>query len=117
MFEEGPVQRLLAPLVQVDLVTTLAERRADTRLRLRSSALAVAAEGLIDLGESRFGGLRVAARLLQPGAIAPNLNGRDVQLAMVLNGPFATPVVAYDLHRKSTRLNSSHQSATRTTYT
>src|SRR3546814_2214286 len=87
MFEEGPVQRLLAPLVQVDLVTTLAERRADTRLRLRSSALAVAAEGLIDLGESRFGGLRVAARLLQPGAIAPNLNGRDVQLAMVLNGP------------------------------
>ncbi|WP_431871526.1 translocation/assembly module TamB domain-containing protein [Allosphingosinicella sp.] len=107
MFEEGPVQRLLAPLVQVDLVTTLAERRADTRLRLRSSALAVAAEGLIDLGESRFGGLRVAARLLQPGAIAPNLNGRDVQLAMVLNGPFATPVVAYDLRAAALGFNET----------
>ena len=94
---EGSLQRLVSPLVQVNLVTTLSERRADTRLRLRSSALAVAAEGLIDLGESQFGGLRVAARLLQPGAIAPNLNGRDVQLALVLNGPFATPVVAYDL--------------------
>ncbi|MFC7500382.1 translocation/assembly module TamB domain-containing protein [Enterovirga sp. GCM10030262] len=97
MFEEGPHQRLVAPLVQVNLVTTLQERRADTRLRLTSSALAVAAGGMVDLGESRFEGVRVAARLLQPGAIAPNLNGRDVQLAMVLNGPFATPVVAYDL--------------------
>lgn len=94
---EGPFQRLVSPLVQVNLVTTLSERRADTRLRLRSSALAVAAEGLVDLGENQFEGLRVAARLLRPGAIAPNLNGRDVQLALVLNGPFATPVVAYDL--------------------
>jgi translocation and assembly module TamB len=39
----------------------------------------------------------VAARLLQPGAIAPNLRGRDVRVALVLNGRFATPRVAYDL--------------------
>ncbi|HEY0445576.1 MAG TPA: translocation/assembly module TamB domain-containing protein [Allosphingosinicella sp.] len=94
---EGPLQRLTAPLVQLNLVTTLAERRADTRLRLQSAAMAVAAEGLIDLGQSRFQDVRVAARLLQPGAIAPNLRGRDVRLAMVLNGPFATPFVVYDL--------------------
>jgi translocation and assembly module TamB len=95
---EGPLAQLMAPLVQVNLVTTLAERRADIRLRANSSALAVAAEGLVDLGQSRMQNLKVAARLLRPGAIAPNLNGRDVRLAMVLNGPFATPTILYELN-------------------
>jgi translocation and assembly module TamB len=94
---EGPVERLTAPLTLMNLVTTFEQRRADLRLRLSSRALAVAAEGVVDLGESRFRDLRVAARLLQPGAIAPNLSGRDVQIAMILNGAFATPNVAYDL--------------------
>ncbi|HEX8256060.1 MAG TPA: hypothetical protein VF589_00395, partial [Allosphingosinicella sp.] len=97
LLADGPLQRLVAPLVQVNLVTTLAERRADLRLRLQSAAVSAAAEGLVDLGNNRFEGLRVAARLLKPGAIAPALTGRDVQVAMVLNGAFATPVVAYDL--------------------
>ena len=48
--------------------------------------MALGAEGLVDLGENRFQDLRVAARLIEPGAIAPNLSGRDVRLAMVLNG-------------------------------
>jgi translocation and assembly module TamB len=97
----GPAQRLVAPLVQVNLVTTLADRRADIRLRLNAPAMAAAVEGLIDLGESRFQDVRVAARLLRPGALAPDLSGRDVQLAMVLNGAFATPGVAYDLRAAS----------------
>ena len=90
-------RRVLSPFVQVSLVTTLAERRADTRLRLRSRALAIAAQGMLDLGQSRFGDFRVAARLLEPGAIMPNLRGRDVRVALVLNGGFGTPTVAYDL--------------------
>ncbi len=94
----GPASQLLAPLVQVNLVTTLDQRRADIRLRANSAALAVAAEGLVDLGESRVQDLKVAARLLRPAAIAPKLNGRDVRIAMVLNGPFATPTVLYDLN-------------------
>jgi hypothetical protein len=93
----GPLQKLVSPLVQVNLVTSLADRRADTRLRLNSAALALSAEGLLDLGQSRFGNMRVNARLLQPGAIAPNLRGRDVRVGLVLNGGFATPEVAYDL--------------------
>ena len=94
-------QKLVAPLVQVNLVTSLAERRANTRLRLNSAAFAVAADGILDLGRSQYGNMRVAARLLQPGAIAPNLTGRDVRLALVLNGGFATPRVAYDLQAAS----------------
>ena len=94
---EGPLSNLMAPLVQVNLVTTFAERRADLRLRANSAALAIAAEGVVDLGQSRVQDLKVAARLLRPAALAPNLNGRDVRVAMVLNGPFATPTILYDL--------------------
>jgi translocation and assembly module TamB len=94
---EGPVQRLAAPHVQLNLIATLAERRADIRLRANSQALAVAAEGLIDLGNNRFGNFRVGTRLLQPGAIAPDLSGRDVRLNLVLDGAFSTPFVGYDL--------------------
>ena len=94
---EGPLANLMAPLVQVNLVTTFEERRADLRLRANSAALAIAAEGIVDLGQSRIQDLKVAARLLRPAALAPNLNGRDVRVAMVLNGPFATPTILYDL--------------------
>ncbi|HEX8442023.1 MAG TPA: translocation/assembly module TamB domain-containing protein [Allosphingosinicella sp.] len=94
---KGPLAELTAPLVQVNLITTLAERRADLRLRAQSAALAVAAEGLFDLGQSRLQNMRVAARLLRPAAIAPNLNGRDVRVAAVLNGALATPTVLYDI--------------------
>ncbi|MEA3047524.1 MAG: translocation and assembly module TamB [Sphingomonadales bacterium] len=93
----GPARRLAAPLVQMNLISTLENRRADIRLRLNSRALALAAEGLVDLGQNRFQNLRLAARLTEPGAIAPDLRGRDVRLAMVLNGQFATPGVAYEL--------------------
>ena len=97
IFAEGPLANLMAPLVQVNLVTTFEERRADLRLRANSAALAIAAEGVVDLGQSRMQDLKVAARLLRPAALAPNLNGRDVRVAMVLNGPFATPTILYDL--------------------
>ena len=97
LFLEGPAQRLVAPAVQLNLVAALDARRADLRVRMRSRALALAAEGLVDLGESRFNGLRIAARLLEPGAIAPDLRARDVRLALVLNGAFGAPRIAYDL--------------------
>ena len=107
MMAAGPVRRLLEPNVQVNLVTSLANRRADTRLRINSAAMAVGAEGLVDLGRSSFSNLKVAARLTRPGAIAPGLAGRDVQLAMVLNGAFKAPVVAYDLRAAALGFNGT----------
>ena len=97
LFVTGPAQRLTAPLTQVNLVTTWANRRADLNLRLNSRALAIAAQGVVDLKQNRYEGLRIAARLLEPGAIAPNLRGRDVRIALVLDGNVHTPTVAYDL--------------------
>jgi len=95
LYLAGPVERLTAPRLDVAIDTTLNERRADTRMTFRSDALAVEAGGLIDLANSRFGNFGVNARLLTPGAIAPNLNGRDVMARVVLDGAFATPTVDY----------------------
>ncbi|WP_066778916.1 translocation/assembly module TamB domain-containing protein [Sphingomonas sp. CCH5-D11] len=95
LYLEGPVERLTAPQLDVAVDTTLQERRADTRIKLKSDALAVDAGGLIDLANSQFGNFAVDAELLTPGAIAPNLRGRDVLARVVLNGAFATPTVDY----------------------
>lgn len=98
---KGPVERLASPNLQVALDATLNERRADTRLRLRSDAMTLTTTGVIDLGKSAFDQFRVEAMLLTPGAIAPNLNGRSVIGAVALNGPFATPTVDYKIQAAS----------------
>ena len=95
LYLAGPVERLTAPGLAVAIDTTLNDRKADTRIKLKSDALAVDAGGLIDLANSRFGNFAVDARLLTPGAIAPNLRGRDVAARMVLDGAFPTPTVDY----------------------
>ncbi len=93
----GPVERLTAPALLVDLTTTLAHRRANTKLSVRSDALAVTANGMIDLAQSRFEGMQIEASLLTPGSIAPNLNGRDVRASLRLDGAFARPLVDYKI--------------------
>ena len=97
LYLKGPVERLTQPGLMVDIDSTLDKRRADTRMTLTSDALAVGAKGLLDLGENRFGNLVVDARLLTPGAILPDLRGRDVIAHVTLDGPFATPTVDYQL--------------------
>ncbi|MET0249920.1 MAG: translocation/assembly module TamB domain-containing protein [Sphingobium sp.] len=93
----GTVDRLTGPQLDVDLVAGLNERRATIKGSLRSSALAADAQGVIDLGTSRFSGLRINAALLTPGAIMEKVRGRDVRASVILDGPMATPFIDYDL--------------------
>jgi len=95
LYLAGPVERLTAPYLGIEADATLDRRRADTRIKLRSDALFVDAGGVVDLAASRFGNFAVDARLLTPGAILPNLSGRDVAARVVLDGAFATPTVDY----------------------
>ncbi|MEI5688774.1 translocation/assembly module TamB domain-containing protein [Sphingomonas kyungheensis] len=97
LYLEGPVERLTAPRLDLAIDTTLNDRKADTRIKLKSDALAVDAGGLLDLAASKFGNFAVDARLLTPGAIAPNVRGRDVMARVVLDGAFATPTVDYKI--------------------
>ena len=97
LYLDGPVARLTSPQMDVAIDTTLNERKADTRIKLASSALAVDAGGVVDLANNQFGNFAVDARLLTSGAIAPNLAGKDMLGRFVLNGAFATPTVDYKL--------------------
>src|SRR3546814_19578987 len=58
----------------------------------------MSADGLVDLARNRFGNLAVDMRLLSPGSMAKNLSGRYVRARLVLDGDFATPFIAYDIH-------------------
>jgi translocation and assembly module TamB len=97
----GPAARLTEPKLAIDLAATLAERKIDLRLAARSTAATLDAAGLLDLGQNRFGTLRVNAALIEPGAIAANVGGRDVRLAATLDGPFGTPTIDYRLSAAS----------------
>jgi translocation and assembly module TamB len=101
LYMKGPVERLASPRLDVALDAVWSDRKADTKFQLRSSALQVDGQGLIDLGNSRFGDFRVEAVLLTPGAIAPNLRGNAVRAAVALDGPFARPVVDYKIQAAS----------------
>jgi translocation and assembly module TamB len=93
----GPAARLVEPGLDVDLIATVVKRIVDTRFAVKSAALAVNGQGRIDLAQSRLGAFKVDGRLLQPGAIAPKVRGRDVRLLATLDGPFATPTIAYQI--------------------
>lgn len=89
--------RLTAPEVVVDASAVAANRKLDTRVRLTSAALDIIAAGQVDLGAGRYGGVKIDARLLKPGALLDNVRGHDVRAALVLDGPFATPTVDYSI--------------------
>jgi len=107
LYMAGPVERLTAGGMTVDISSTLDKRKATTRMTLTSSALAVAANGLVDLGENRFGNVAMDARLLTPGAILPNLAGRDVMAHLALDGPFATPMIGYNISAAALSFNGT----------
>jgi translocation and assembly module TamB len=103
---DGPAKKLLGD-VQLNLTTGWVNRRADMRLKVNSAALALAAEGLVDLGQNKFENLKVAGRLLQPGAVAPGLTARDLRIEAVLNGAFATPFAAYNVRAAALGFNGT----------
>lgn len=94
-FLAGKLQRLSAPMIYVNGGATLADRQLDTRLELRSAALALNAKGRLDLGASAFGDFAIDANLLRPAALFPNMSGRAIRLQTVLDGPFRTAAFRY----------------------
>ena len=97
----GPAARMTSPAIHIDASTTLDKRVANTNISLASSAFAAHAQGVLDFDKSRFGDFQLAARLLTPGAIAPGLAGRNVEVQATLDGGFLKPSIAYKLSADS----------------
>ena len=91
----GKLQRLTAPRVLVTAAARLEDRRLDTTVSLRSAALLVDADGILDLGQSSFEGVNLNLRLLKPEALFTNMTGRDVRLRATIAGPFGQPTIDY----------------------
>ncbi len=94
---EGPAAALLGPITNLALQSTWANRRADINGRVSSDAFTLVANGVADLGRNRFDDLRLSIGLLKPGAITPNLAGRDVRALVTLDGDMSRPSVDYRL--------------------
>lgn len=97
----GRLQRLTAPRVIVAGQADFADRRLNGALVLRSPALRVRARGVVDLGASRFEGLRVDARLVRPEALFLNMSGQAIAMSLRLDGAFDR--AAFDYRLAATR--------------
>jgi len=93
----GKLQRLTSPRVRVAGTATLAHRRLDGSLSLRSAALAVDTTGTLDLADNAYRNVRINARLLRPAALFPNMTGRNIELRAILDGRFGTASFDYRL--------------------
>ncbi|WP_294275231.1 translocation/assembly module TamB domain-containing protein [uncultured Sphingomonas sp.] len=97
----GRLQRLTAPRVIVAGQADFADRRLNGALVLRSPALRLRARGVVDLGASRFEGLRVDARLVRPEALFLNMSGQAIAMSLRLDGAFDR--AAFDYRLAATR--------------
>ncbi len=86
---QGKLMRLTAPVIRVQGGATLNNRRLDTQMTLTSAAIAVKADGIVDLANSSFDGMRIDARLLRPADLFANMTGRNIQLKALLDGAFS----------------------------
>ncbi|WP_137679777.1 translocation/assembly module TamB domain-containing protein [Aurantiacibacter suaedae] len=94
---DGATAQLLSPQLNLDLAAQLGERNADVEATVASDAFRLNAQGLVNLADNSFDGLGLDFVLTRPSALAENLSGRGVRAELTLDGPFATPQVAYKL--------------------
>ena len=95
ILDEGIISNALSPTTLIDLAATFKNRVADVEGSLASAAMTVNADGIVDMSEGSFKDLALDIRLLKPSVLARNISGQNVAGKMLLNGAFATPLVAY----------------------
>jgi translocation and assembly module TamB len=94
---DGMIARALSPGAAIDLAATLTDRVAKVMGYIRSAAMTVDADGVVDMGAGSFKDLALDIRLLRPSVLARNISGTNIAGKMLLNGAFAQPVVAYSI--------------------
>lgn len=94
---EGIIGRAFSPSAAIELSATLKNRVADIDGSIRSAAMTVAANGIVDMATGSFKDLALDIQLLRPSVLARNVSGMNVAGKMLLNGAFAQPLVAYSV--------------------
>ncbi|MBB5699276.1 translocation/assembly module TamB domain-containing protein [Sphingomonas yantingensis] len=85
---KGRLKRLSQPRIRVAGQATLADRRLNGTLSLRTAALAIDSKGGVDLATSGWRNLVTEIRLLRPPALFPNMTGRNIRARVTLDGAF-----------------------------
>lgn len=93
--------RLTSPAVQFDLAASVQGPRVAVQGHAASGQFRVAVAGAVDRERRLLDHVRADATLTDPSALNPQLSGRDVRLALRLDGPFARPLVDYDFNAQS----------------
>ena len=101
----GPMTEILGIETAIDLTARLQERKAAIDGRLSSDAARLGISGGIDLGTNRYEGLKLAANILRPGAIAPEVRANGLRATATLDGAFALPTVDYRADANSLAFN------------
>ncbi|WP_448658042.1 translocation/assembly module TamB domain-containing protein [Sphingomonas sp. CJ99] len=91
------LRALVSPRLTLVAAGTVANRRIEGRMTVRSDALAVDSQGGIDLRTSAFRNLRTEVRLARPAALLPGMAGTPVTLRLVLDGAFDSARFDYRL--------------------
>lgn len=89
LLRPGLIGRLSAPELKVDAAGTLEKRLLAGQVALRSEAVDLQAKGGIDLAHSLVDDLRINTWLRRPSALIKSARGRNVQLKLRFDGPFA----------------------------
>lgn len=93
----GPSAGLLGPIAHIDVQSAWSERVANFSGTLASDAFRLVSQGSVDTGRSRLSNVRVSLALLRPGAVLPNLSGRNVRASVVLDGAMRRPDIDYHI--------------------
>lgn len=95
------IARLTAPAVRFDLAAGFQGPRVTVNGQLASGQFDARIAGAVDRKRKLLDKVRIEATLLDPSALSPQLSGRDVRLSLDADGPFARPLVNYDLTARS----------------
>ncbi|MEO6434039.1 MAG: hypothetical protein ABIO29_08715 [Sphingomicrobium sp.] len=106
-FLKGRFHRLTQPIVNIRGDASFANRRLDGQLVASSPEVRVAARGVLDLADNEFDNVRVGVDLVKPPALFINMSGKNVRLALTLDGPFATADYSYRLTSDGVRFDNT----------
>lgn len=89
--------RLTAGGVTVNGQATLANRVLDGQLALSTPELTVETTGAVDFANNQYRQTKIAARLLKPSALFPNMTGSNIAFRAIVDGGFDRAAFDYRL--------------------